>query len=182
MEKKTANNKKALGALGLLALLLLIAYLTKDKWSEYFPMLGKASGGSSTPPSTGATKKVTPTSSGSSSASVDKTQTLKIGDRGKSVEALQTMINVILAQKHPNDSQLTVDGIFGAKTEAALSKIANVKSISIEALEKLVHPEKPAGRKGQTSQTTKEAEEQEEEENEAWWRTFWAGFWGIELT
>ena len=56
---------------------------------------------------------------------------LSIGSKGNEVKQLQNFLNL-------KGATLTVDGIFGEKTQAALKAITSLDSISIEQLNSLV--------------------------------------------
>lgn len=129
MEKQPLmKNKKALAALAVLALLL-VGYFTKEKW---LPLFKK---NAATTPTNGTTAtnntNSTNSSSGTSSNStaIDKTVILKRGDNNNSVKELQRLINTKL---NPPLVKLVEDGVFGAKTEAALLQVygANIASIN----------------------------------------------------
>lgn len=132
----TTNDKKKTYGLGLFALLLVIAYFTRDKWLEYIPGLSPAADKPGDTNNKGKTSTTSPTPT-TTPAPVNEDSELKNGSRGASVEELQKLINQVLKVMYPNDTPIGTDGIFGPQTEGALKKLAGKTSISLKVFKEM---------------------------------------------
>lgn len=141
---RTKNLSVPIG-IGVVGIIILIIYLTKDKWMG---LLNASSASLGTDTSNGASSSTSGSTTGASSntgaGSNSSTSpgiasyhtTLKRGDRGEAVKELQRELN----QEHTNRTlygiapildKLTVDGIFGAKTEELLERFVGKKTASV---------------------------------------------------
>ena len=82
----------------------------------------------------------TPSGSGSSSSSKNITDDtiLKRGSRNAKVKALQAYYNDYVVK--PPMTKLSVDGVFGPKTEAAVFKATGKKAISLKEFQFILNP------------------------------------------
>lgn len=124
MKKTISTYKKPIIA-GVLLVLILIVYLSRDKIKALFT---KTTVSSSPKPI-----------ANNYSATVDKGKLLAKGSRGASVEELQRVLNKEWDYQKaqgtsPNIPKLVVDGVFGPKTETMLHLAIGRKSISINEL------------------------------------------------
>jgi hypothetical protein len=115
---------------GVLLMVLLLGYFTREKWMSWLNIGDSAkeyaSNNSSSKPS-------------SSSTTIDKTKVLSKGSKGASVKELQRLLNVEYDYQKtsgivPIEPKLAVDSNFGPKTESMLSLFTGKTSISINAL------------------------------------------------
>lgn len=115
---------------GVLLIVLLLGYFTREKWMAWLNIGDSAkeyaSNNSSSKPSF-------------STATIDKTKVLSKGSKGTSVKELQRLLNVEHDYQKtsgiiPIEPRLAVDSDFGPKTEAMLSLFTGKTSISINAL------------------------------------------------
>jgi hypothetical protein len=115
---------------GVLLLILLLGYFTREKWMPWLNIGDSVNDYSKTPSTS---------NSSSSSNTLDRTKLLSKGSNGASVRELQGLLNLEYDyQKNkgtvPIEPKLTVDGAFGPKTEAMLSLFTGKTAISINTL------------------------------------------------
>lgn len=136
---KTRTNLSIPIGIGVVGIIILIIYLTRNKWMN---LLNTSSASLSADTSnagsaTGASNNTSTGSNASTSSGITSYHiTLKKGDRGEAVKELQRELN----QEHTNRMiygiapivpNLTVDGIFGPRTEELLDRFVGKKTASV---------------------------------------------------
>lgn len=116
---------------GVLLLVLLLGYFTREKWMTWLNI------GDSAKDYTATNSSSKPSSS--TTNTISKTKILRKGDKGVSVAELQRLLNVEYDYQKskgtiPIEPKLTPDKIFGPKTEAMLLLFTGRRSISINTL------------------------------------------------
>ena len=115
---------------GVLLIVLLLAYFTREKWMAWLNI------GDSVKDYTSTTSTSKPSSS---STTIDKAKVLSKGSSGASVGELQRLLNLEYDYQKSNgtvpiEPKLNPDKIFGPKTESMLLLFTGKTSISINAL------------------------------------------------
>ena len=117
---------------GVLLLVLLLGYFTREKWMAWLNI-----GDSAKDYTANNSRSKKPSSS--TTNTISKTKVLKKGDKGVSVAELQRLLNVEYDYQKskgtiPIEPKLNPDKIFGPKTEAMLLLFTGRRSISINTL------------------------------------------------
>lgn len=136
MKTKIQENKTPL-IVGVIVLVAILVYVYQNKLACFFLYGGECSGD----PINSGTSAVS-NSGGSSSSNSNTAFTndtvLKKGDKGAKVGELQDLMNKGLVKSGSSYATLVVDNNFGPKTEGALFLLTGKRSISINALKKLL--------------------------------------------
>lgn len=116
---------------GVLLIILLLGYLTRDKWMEWLGIGDSVSDYTNTNSSSKPSSTTTDT--------IDKSKVLSTGDKGASVRELQRLLNVEYDYQKANgtvpiEPKLATDGVFGPKTQSMLMQFTGRNAISINTL------------------------------------------------